>query len=126
MSLHTASRGDSELSLSQERVKCAVVDGSEVMVRPSYDPDAHIMVLTVCRRAPVLIYSTASSHLYSMTRHTASRGDSELSLFQERVQCAVADGSDLMVRPSYGLDARIMVLMIRRRAPAPHRDLSQP
>ena len=75
------------------------------MVRPSYDLDARIRVLTVRRRAPAPPRDlTPPCHYIVLLTY---RGDSELSLSQERVKCAVFDGFHVMVRPSYDLHARI-------------------
>ena len=88
-------KGDSELRLSQERAKYAMLGGSEVVVGISTASTSDARASWCCDDPPprprTLRPSCHSSDL---------QGDSELSLSQERVKYAMLGGFEVVVGTS--------------------------
>ena len=97
MTLHTTSKGASELNSPQERVKYVVVGGSEVEVDTSIASHdtvhTHHGAMAVRCRAPVL---SALTHLSMALLHTTSEGNSEITLSPKRVKYVVVGGSEVV------------------------------
>ena len=106
-----------------------MVNSSEVVAGTSiasYNLNARCVVLTVRRRAPARLRTPKPFH----DPHSTPKGASELILPRECVQYIRGgdDGSEVVGSSevvagtsiaSYDLNARIVVLTVRRRAPAP-------
>ena len=119
MTPHATSQSDSELILSQERAKYAMLGGSEVVVGASIASWTYLMNAScgaVWRSAAA---PPTITPLYDSTR---PQSDSKLRLSQERAKYAMLGGSGVVVGISIASTSWCThhgAVAIRRRAPAP-------